>query len=59
MTDDVICAHPKQMLINRVPYCLACQTYLYTGICAKCRLPLDEHDLVGVEEPVCPKAVTP
>lgn len=54
MSED--CPHPKRMMINNVIYCLSCQSWLPSGRCLKCREPLDQHVLVGVETPVCPKA---
>ena len=53
------CEHLKRMIVNNVLFCLACKEWLWSGRCSTCRKPLDEHDLVGVEVPVCPKAVTP
>ena len=55
-TED--CPHPshRRMQINSAPYCLACKTYLVTGVCEKCGSAFDNHNLRDLLAPICPKA---
>jgi hypothetical protein len=55
--EDTGCQHPKRMIINNVPYCLKCATYLYTGICAICHRAMDDHNGFLIDNPICPEPV--
>lgn len=52
---EIDCLHPKLMMVNNVIKCLACQEWLYSGICSRCRRALDDHNLIGTEQQECPK----